>query len=218
MPDTTTNTLLARIDRLESLDAIRQLPAKYALALDMRDSDAWVNLFPEDVRVGGGKHGRKALRDWFDETHSMQFDGTSHHIGGHVIDFLDPENPDGPDHAQGVVYSKNEHESGAQWVLMQMLYFDRYERIDRRWYFRRRLPLYWYASDLNQPPIGIRKMRWPGVPPYHGSFHDLFPSWDTYWARQGKPHDGPVEPAAPLDQFIETMRRGAPLPKPRVRS
>ena len=46
--------LLRRIDRLESLDAIRQLAAKYSLALDMRDSDAWVNLFPADVRVGGG--------------------------------------------------------------------------------------------------------------------------------------------------------------------
>ena len=96
---TDTDALLARIDRLESLDAIRQLPARYSLALDMRDGDAWVNLFPEDVRVGGGKQGRKALRDWFDETHSMQFDGTSHHIGGHVIDF------DDPDHAQGVVLS-----------------------------------------------------------------------------------------------------------------
>ncbi len=39
-------SLEARIDRLESLDAIRQLPAKYALALDMRDMDAMVSLFP----------------------------------------------------------------------------------------------------------------------------------------------------------------------------
>lgn len=154
-----TSDLASRIDRLEALDSIRQLPAKYALALDMRDSDAWVNLFPEDVAVGRGLTGRKALRDWFDETHSAQFDGTSHHIGGHIIDF------DDPDHAQGVVYSKNEHECGSEWVIMQMMYFDRYERIDGRWYFRRRLPLYWYATDLNAPPIGQRKMRWPGTPP-----------------------------------------------------
>ena len=119
--------LLRRIDRLESLDAIRQLAAKYSLALDMRDSDAWVNLFPEDVRVGGGKSGRKDLRDWFEETHSMQFDGTSHHIGGHIIDF------DDPDHAQGIVYSKNEHETGPEWVTMQMLYWDDYERMQGRW-------------------------------------------------------------------------------------
>jgi hypothetical protein len=31
---------MARIDRLESIDEIRQLAAKYSLALDMRDMDA----------------------------------------------------------------------------------------------------------------------------------------------------------------------------------
>jgi hypothetical protein len=51
---------------------------------------------------------------------------------------------------------------------MQMLYWDEYERIDGRWYFRRRLPCYWYASDLNKPPVGDKKMRWPGREPYDG--------------------------------------------------
>ena len=207
-----TNDLAARIDRLESIDAIRQLAAKYSLALDMRDSDAWVNLFIEDVPVGGGKTGRKALRDWFDDTHYRQFDGTSHHIGGHIIEF------DDPDHAQGVVYSKNEHETGREWVIMQMMYIDQYVRVGGSWFFNRRTPLYWYATDLNQPPIGSRKMRWPGHPPYEGSFHALFPSWKAFNERQGQPIDGPVPPPAPLEKFIETMRRGAPLPRPRVRS
>jgi len=206
------NALLGRIDRLESLDSIRQLVAKYSLALDMRDSDAWVTLFPEDVQVGGGKSGRKALRNWFDETMGQQFDGTSHHIGGHVIEFIDPDN------AQGVVYSKNEHETGAEWIIMQMMYFDRYVRIDGRWYFQRRLPLYWYATDLNKPPIGGRKMRWPGVPPYEGSFHDLFPSWKAFWDRAGKANDVPVSEPAPLEGFIDAMRKDHPLPRPRVRS
>ena len=208
MDDRTTS----RIDRLESIDSIRQLVAKYSLSLDVRDSDAWANLFVEDVRVGGGKTGRQALRDWFDETHWRQFDGTSHHIGGQIIEF------DDPDHAQGVVYSKNEHETGNEWVIMQMMYIDEYERLDGRWYFRRRTPLYWYATDLNKPPIGSRKMRWPGHPPYEGSFHDFFPSWKDFYAREGQPIDGPVPPPAPLENFIETMRRGAKLPKPRVRS
>ena len=203
--------LLRRIDRLESLDAIRQLVAKYSLALDMRDSDAWVNLFPEDVRVGGGKSGRKELRDWFEETHSMQFDGTSHHIGGHIIDF------DDPDHAQGIVYSKNEHETGPEWVIMQMMYFDKYERIDGRWYFRRRLPLYWYATDLNKPPIGENKMRGPGTEWVEGNFHKLFPSYAEFWAREGD-HGGPVAEPAPLDKYLETMRRGAAPPKVKVRA
>ena len=62
----TDESLLVRIDRLESLDEIRQLAAKYSLALDMRDMDAMVNLFPEDVRVGKDKVGRAHFKQWMD--------------------------------------------------------------------------------------------------------------------------------------------------------
>jgi ketosteroid isomerase-like protein len=191
--------LAARIDRLESLDAIRQLVSKYSIALDHRDMDALANLFPEDVRVSKEEKGRLALKRWFDATMRDQFDGTSHHVGNHVIEF------DDPDHAQGLVYSKNEHETGAEWVIMQMMYYDHYERIGGRWQFRRRLPLYWYATDLNKPPIGSRKMRWPGREPYEGGFHDLFPSWKQYWNRSGEIAD--IAPPAPVEKFIATMRR-----------
>jgi hypothetical protein len=209
VPEAAASDLPSRIDRLESIDQIRQLAAKYSLALDMRDADAWVNLFPADVRVNENETGRGPLRRWFDETMRKQFSGTSHHIGGHIIEFVDRDN------AQGVLYSKNEHEAGAEWVIMQMMYFDRYERIDGRWYFRRRLPLYWYASDINKPPVGDRKMRWPGREPYDGSFHDLFPSWEEFWSKDPQP-DAPVASPAPLEKFIETMRRGKKPPSVRV--
>jgi hypothetical protein len=195
--------LLARIDRLESLDAIRQLPARYCLALDMRDLDALVNLFPEDVRVSRDKSGRVALRRWFDETLRVQFTGTAHVTGNHIIEFEDP------DHALGLVYSRNEHETGPEWVIMTMMYWDRYERIDGRWYFRRRLPLYWYATDLNKPPIGDRKMRWPGREPYEGGWGEFWPSWKEFWSST-LDLDGDVAPPAPIDQFLTTMRRGEP--------
>lgn len=204
-------TIEARIDRLESLDAIRQLPAKYALALDMRDMDAMVSLFPADVRVGKDASGRQALRAYMDRTLRSPFTGTSHHIGGHVIEF------DDPDHAHGVVYSKNEHETGNEWVIMQMMYVDDYVRQDGRWHFARRLPLYWYATDLNKPPIGDNKMRWPATEWVEGNFHKLFPSYAEFWARDGD-HGGPVPEPAPLDRFIETMRRGAAAPRVKVRA
>ena len=216
----TDSALLARIDRLESLDAIRQLPAKYALALDMRDLDAMVSLFPEDVRVGKDASGRAALRAYMDRTLRAPFTGTSHHIGGHVIEF------DDPDLAHGVVYSKNEHETPAkegvaggsdEWVIMQMIYLDDYMRRDGRWYFARRLPLYWYATDLNAPPTGPNKMRWPGTDPAEGNFHNLFPSWAEFWARDGAPQ-GPVPEPAPLEGFLAAMRRGAAAPKVKVRA
>lgn len=205
-----------RIDRLESLDAIRQLAAKYALALDMRDMDAMVSLFPEDVSVGKHAGGRQALRAYMDRTLRSPFTGTSHHVGGHIIEF------DDPDHAHGICYSKNEHETPVEngpdeWVIMQMMYADDYVRDGGRWYFARRLPLYWYATDLNKPPIGEKKMRWPGSEWVEGNFHKLFPSFAEYWARESD-HDEPVAELAPLEKFIETMRRGNDTPRVRVRA
>jgi hypothetical protein len=49
---------------------------------------------------------------WLDDTLRLQFTGTSHHIGNHIIEFEDA------DHAHGVVYSKNEHET--HWPLFYM--------------------------------------------------------------------------------------------------
>jgi len=209
-------SLESRIDRLESLDEIRQLVAKYALSLDMRDLDSHVNLFAADIRVSRELSGRAHLKRWLDDTLRLQFTGTSHHIGGHVIEFEDA------DHAVGVVYSKNEHETPVadgddEWVIMQMLYWDQYERIDGRWYFRRRLPCYWYAVDLNKPPVGDSKMRWPEREAYDGAFHALWPSWKEFWANP--PGDEVPEVALPAerDEFLKRMRRGEAEPKIRVR-
>jgi len=56
------NALLARLDRLESIEEIRQLAGKYSLSLDMRDLDAHVNLFAEDIRVGREKPDARTLK------------------------------------------------------------------------------------------------------------------------------------------------------------
>jgi len=212
----TDTDLLARLDRLESLDQIRQLVAKYSLSLDMRDLDAHVNLFAHDIRVSRELTGRAHLKRWLDDTLRLQFTGTSHHIGNHIIEF------DDPDHAHGVVYSKNEHETpcvdgSSEWVIMQMLYWDNYERIEGVWYFRRRLPCYWYATDLNKPPVGENKMRWPDRDSYEGAYHELWPSWQEFWDNPPGDSEPEVAAPAPLDEFLNTMRRGAPEPKIRVR-
>ena len=205
------DAMQARIQRLESIEEIRQLVAKYALSLDMRDLDAHVSLFAPDIRVGADAVGRAALRSWLDATLRNQFTGTAHVTGNHIIEFVDP------DHASGVVYSRNEHETGDEWIMMTMLYWDDYERIEGRWHFRRRLPCYWYASDLNAPPVGEQKMRWPGREPYDGAFHDLFPSWAAFWSEGDRAHLAEVAEPQPLDSFLTAMRRGAPDPKIRVR-
>ncbi len=187
-----------RIDRLECLDEIRQLVAKYCLALDMRDLDALCGLFPSDVRVSREASGRRALKVWFDQTLREQFTGTAHVTGNHIIEF------DDADHARGLVYSRNEHETGDEWIIMTMMYWDRYERVDDRWLFRRRLPLYWYATDLNRPPIGANKMRWPDRDPYEGGYADFFPAWQRFWSADFVADCDVPEPA-PIDAFLDSL-------------
>jgi hypothetical protein len=187
-----------RLDRLESLDAIRQLVAKYCLALDMRDLDALCGLFPEDVRVSRDESGRRALKIWFDRTLREQFTGTAHVTGNHIIEFDDPE------HARGLVYSRNEHETGDEWVIMTMMYWDRYDRIRGSWCFRRRLPLYWYATDLNKPPLGENKMRWPGREPYAGGYSEFWPSWQAFWSKDYVLESDVPAPAG-VDEFLMRM-------------
>ena len=187
-----------RLDRLESLDAIRQLVAQYCLALDMRDLDALCGLFPEDVRVSREESGRRALKVWFDQTLREQFTGTAHVTGNHIIEF------EAPDRARGLVYSRNEHETGDEWIIMTMMYWDRYERIGGRWQFRRRLPLYWYATDLNKPPVGANKMRWPDRDAYEGGYAAFWPSWERFWSPDYV-SDCDVPAPAELDGFLERM-------------
>lgn len=145
--------LLARVARLEALDEIRQLAAKYAVALDQRDLNAVVNLFVDDVGVPGKRRGRAALRAWYDTEMRHDLLGSAHGVLGHVIDVHDA------DHASGLVYSRNDLETDSVWVIELLAYLDSYERRSGRWYFARRTPLFWYQTDLTAPPLGPRKMR-----------------------------------------------------------
>ena len=199
-----------RLDRLESLDEIRQLAAKYSVTLDMRDLDMHVNLFVPDVRVGKEKVGRQALKSWADSTFRDQFKGTSHHIGNHIIDF------NSPDSAIGLVYSKNEHETESEWVIMQMLYWDSYERVEGRWLFKKRFPMYWYATDINKPPLGDEKMRWPNQEPYEGFFHDLFPSWQDFWSNKYV-RDTDVSQPVEANDFLRVLSQGSQPGKIKVK-
>ncbi len=198
--------LEARIERLEALDAIRQLAAKYAVSLDMRDFDTLANLFVDDVHVGK-RSGRAALRDWFDTEMRHDLLGSAHGVLGHVIDVVDT------DHAMGLVYSRNDLETESAWVIELLAYLDDYEKRSGHWYFVKRTPLFWYQTDITDPPVGEQKLRWPGAPRHEGGFHDAFPSWAEFWSADPGRHDAPVPPPAPVDAWLRTLRRGAQAPR-----
>lgn len=199
--------LATRIARLEALDEIRQLAAKYAVALDMRDFDALVNLFVDDVGVSGGKHGRAALREWYDTQIRQVLLGSAHGVLGHIIDVHDA------DRASGLVYSRNDLETESTWVIELLAYLDSYERREGHWYFARRTPLFWYQSDITDPPLGPRKLRWPESPWQDGAFHDAFPSWQEFWDAEPGRFDAPVPPPAAVGAWLSTLRRGSAVPR-----
>lgn len=165
-------TLLARIDRIESTLAIQQLPIRYALAVDGRDIDAWVSLFGEDVDCGRHGKGRQALRGTI-EGPLATFYRSIHQICGHRIDFIDP------DHATGQVYCRAEHEDRGKWVVMAICYFDDYARRAGQWYFVRRRERHWYANDVIERPVAPFH-QWQGhdVPP---DLPAAFPAWSAFW-------------------------------------
>jgi hypothetical protein len=192
---------LDRLDRLESTEAIRQLAARYALALDAHDLDLLVECFVEDVQVGREGRGRDALKLDFDRRfRGRGYRITTHFIGNHVIEFVDA------DHAIGVVYCRAEHEFPDELVAGPMQYFDEYVRVGRRWYFRRRRPMPWYYTDVLDRPVGPERLRWPGQPAARAPLPQWWPSWAEYWddpdvARRPAPPDGPD------DTFLRRLRR-----------
>jgi len=163
-----------RLDRLESLAMIRQLPSRYALAVDSKDLDALVALFVPDVRVGRDGRGRNALRDWFEV--ALSGHGASvHFVGDHVVSF------DDADHARGVVYCHDELDHGGTWDVGKLQYWDTYVRVNGEWCFERRRFHRWYIGDaLTRPAVGL------GVDEHSDGLRtnllpDAFANLDAFW-------------------------------------
>ena len=120
--------VLARLDRVESYQAIQQIAARYALSVDSKDVEGVAALFVENVNAGKDWGvGRDAIMRFYRDALS-RFYRSMHLIAGHVIEFDDSE------HAHGVVHCRAEHEAGTKWGIMVMNYKDDYERHSGRWY------------------------------------------------------------------------------------
>lgn len=174
-------TMEERVDRMESLAAIRQLPCRYALALDSRDMDAMAALFVPDVQAGS-EVGRDALRRWF--TQILQASRTTIHlVANHIVDFDDAH------HARGVVYCRDQLErpSSGRWEIGDLQYWDSYERVDGEWCFRRRKFHRWYLTDALSRPAHGAGVNDGSDPLAAGQLPEAFPTWAPYWESVGQP-------------------------------
>jgi SnoaL-like domain len=166
-----------RLDRLESLSAIRQLAMRYALAVDSRDLDALADLFHPQVRVGTGTTGRAAIRAWYDE--ALRGPRTTiHWVVNHIIDFRDA------DHATGIVYCRDELErpDTGKWQIGTIQYWDTYERVDGEWCFLKRRFHRWYLVDaLDRPAHGAGLEQGGDDPLYAHQLPEAFATWAEFW-------------------------------------
>jgi ketosteroid isomerase-like protein len=181
----TLESLSRRLDRMESIEAIRALPVRYANAMDARDFDAAVALYTEDAPVMPGVRGRAALKESFSTVMGTYFTTTVHFVGNHLVE-LDPENPD---RATGHVYCRAEHEQGENWVIVMVHYSDKYRRDDGRWYFYSRRMRVWYTVDVLDRPTGPDKIRFHmsdfAVHEERAEVPEAWPSWREFWEGRG---------------------------------
>lgn len=173
----------SRLARIEAHLAIRDLVARYAVAVavDARDLDALAALWSPHAWMGRAHGlGGDGVRSFYRPILS-RFYRSVHMIGGQTIDV------DDTDHAHGVVYCKAEHEIADRWIVQAIAYADTYARVDGTWRFVRRVPNTWYTAPLDDQPTGPLFDSWPGdatrrTPP------DLprgWPSWHHYWNAAG---------------------------------
>ncbi len=176
----------AALERLEAHEAIRQLVARYAVAVDARDLDALVALFVPDVQVGAGATGREALRDVFDA--SLRAIGISVlNVGTHVIDLVDA------DHATGIVYCRGEIQDGDRWIHQAIVYDDEYRRVDGSWCFVRRVHRLFYGAEVGVNPLGLPPADWPEHHDGSGTLPAAWATWADFWS----PADGGAVPGSP---------------------
>jgi 3-phenylpropionate/cinnamic acid dioxygenase small subunit len=164
--------LADRIQRIQDTLDIQQLAVRYAMAVDERDIDAWLELFPPDVRVGRDITGREALRD-FIVPQVQLFYRSVHQIVGHRIELLSA------DRATGAVYCRAEHEVGDRWIVIAIRYDDEYQKIDGKWYFARRKDKHWYEADLVARPQDVAFSGWPDAPSRPRVPDSA--SWTSFW-------------------------------------
>ena len=150
------------VDRLLAHEEIRQLAARYAVAIDSRDLDALDALFVGDVRSSF-------------EGPLREIGVSILNVGTHVIDVVDDDN------ATGIVYCKGEIQDGDRWIHQAIVYFDTYARRDGRWLFVRRVHELFYGAEVGTNPLGLPPADWPANHDGTGTRPQAWESWQHFW-------------------------------------
>jgi uncharacterized protein (TIGR02246 family) len=183
--------LTARVDRIESRQAIAELVTAYAIACDEHDMATLTSLFTEDACFDSPSgamvaRGRDAITAMFIEVFKIR--GPAFHWTHDVVAKIDPVDPN---RATGRVLSHAETTPSNIVSLAAMRYDDEYRREQGTWRFHKRVinflyyvPVTDYATALNQPErLTIRGVR------MKADYPESLPSWQQFARDHLKPAD-----------------------------
>lgn len=149
--------LAARLQRLEDIEAIKGLKARYCAHVDIRDEDAWVSLFTPDAVWDGGEFGRyegeAAIRQFFRSIPGL-LNFALHYVTNSFVEV------DG-DRATGHWYLLEPctFADGNQAVWGAARYEEQYVRVQGEWKFKQIRLISWMWTPYDQ---GWAKRRFVG--------------------------------------------------------
>ena len=178
------NALEARLDQLESMEAIRNIITAYAIACDEHDMPRLMNLFTEDAAFDAPNgsmvaNGKAAIRDMFINTFRIR--GPAYHWTHDTTIQIDPDNPD---QATGLVLSHAETTPNGVVSIAAMRYADNYRReADGAWRFSRRVITFLYyvpAAEFSSHGLNQTKRVSIGGAWISADFPEKLPVWHEF--------------------------------------
>lgn len=173
-------SLEQRIGRLEAIEDIRALVARYGYAIDDRDLGTVHSLFAPDAvfRSADGvmnAKGADAIIEQFRGRFAV-LDHSNHFTHDHVITI------DGPDHAHGLVNSHAELYRNGKPMVTALRYADRYVRHAGHWVFAERVLSFFYYLNVEDflTHFGSRLRMRAYETPQAADWPEGTPTWRSY--------------------------------------
>jgi hypothetical protein len=144
-----------QLAKLLSLNEIRDLPYKYAAAVESRDVDAMAELFSPSARFGSYGDGPDGLRRLMVDSMTGSLFAVIL-VANHLVEFDDDV------HARGQVWAHCYAQERTDAFLEQLIkYEDTYEQVAGRWLFAKRRHRLWYGVAHPRSPLEQEAADWP---------------------------------------------------------
>lgn len=179
---TSLEDLAARVERLESHNAIQELASSYAVACDEHDIPRLADLFTVDARFDSPSgvmraQGRDAIVAMFVELFKIR--GPGYHWTHDKFVRLDDHNPE---RATGLVLSHAETSPDGTVSLAAMKYDDEYRREEGSWRFAKRTIqfLYYVPADKFSNGLNSEERLFIGGEARQADYPETLEPWQNF--------------------------------------